>query len=112
MGKVIETITVKSRYGGCPECGDCGELMLDAEGLDWLVCHEHGLRWFLGYGYSHPGCDKEPALLECYVECQPLAEGERMRLAHECEETEVTKLSFRDGTTLTLLDLTVPRKSA
>ena len=97
MRSIIETVRVKNPYGACPCCGDGGEVARDSDGLDWLVCHVHRMKWFLGVGYSDPanGCDRE---LDAMVEIQPVYPGHVVRTLYGNVGAKLVELVFRDGT--------------
>ncbi len=69
------------RFGGCPQCGAAVRLSTST-GIrwsyeDWLVCHEHRVKWkYLIFGYDgstdEPMAAKNRARIADYVEVQPL----------------------------------------
>ena len=79
MTDTIEITTVTDALGGCPYCGNGGQIKRDLDGLDWLVCSEHKARWFLGIGFSDANQDNEQALFDVCEEVQPLCPGDVVR---------------------------------
>ena len=98
MTDIIEITTVNDPLGGCPHCGNGGQIKRNLDGLDWLVCHEHKTRWFLGVGFSAANQDNEQALLNAFEEVQPVYPGHVVHTLYGNVGAKLVELVFRDGT--------------